>query len=575
MKLSGLRRQHYPHAAGTVRRHHKVILGVCIAAALLSITSQLAYPRDRALPMAELNGRIVGYTLYDELVRQTTADFEASRFKVTAGDASAEESLPHAGAELEAELVAGQLNEYPLWQRLVPFSMVFLHPRADTIKVTFNAEQLRTTAEALAKQLSRPPKDAKLAIVDGKLEATASKPGLVVEADALASTLEKSRFKFGTTMIAAPSRQQEPVLKDADIAPIRAQAEAAINRAVVLVSQEGEEFRPEPAMIAGWLTITPGEDGALQLGVDAAQVGAYLAAINNKVGVSPVAAKVTLVDSEETGRVEGEAGDAIATGQLTASIEQVLLNPAASSWIAVPMKVVPPPVTYHRSYTSSLKGLTAYVDYITTSEDVRIALRQVDGNGWSAQGRATEQLPAASTYKLYVSYLLFSQINSGKWQWSDRMLGTDASGCFERMIVVSDNACAEKFIDMYGRKDLNEFLYGKGFSQATTFTSREATQTSAADLEKLLMGIETSSMVSGNDRATLLDKMGRQVYRRGIPAGSGGRVDDKVGFLWDYLHDAAIVRHPKGTYVVAIMTKNSSWGRIAEITKELEKIMYP
>jgi beta-lactamase class A len=155
------------------------------------------------------------------------------------------------------------------------------------------------------------------------------------------------------------------------------------------------------------------------------------------------------------------------------------------------------------------------------------------------------------------------------------MLDTDVAGCHERMIVVSDNACAEKFIDGFGATNLNNFLYGNSISRLTTFTSSDASKTTAADLEKLLIGIENGSKVSGSDRSRLLDAMGRQKYRAGIPAGSSGKVEDKVGFLWDYLHDAAIVRHPKGTYAAVIMTKGASWGRIAEITKELERIMYP
>ena len=38
------------------------------------------------------------------------------------------------------------------------------------------------------------------------------------------------------------------------------------------------------------------------------------------------------------------------------------------------------------------------------------------------------------------------------------------------------------------------------------------------------------------------------------------------------LHDAAIVYSPKGTYVLAVMTDGSSWGTIADLTRELEKI---
>ena len=51
-------------------------------------------------------------------------------------------------------------------------------------------------------------------------------------------------------------------------------------------------------------------------------------------------------------------------------------------------------------------------------------------------------------------------------------------------------------------------------------------------------------------------------------------MQDKVGFLEGYLNDAAIVTHPKGKYVMSIITKSQSWGKIAEITRKLEDIMY-
>ena len=50
---------------------------------------------------------------------------------------------------------------------------------------------------------------------------------------------------------------------------------------------------------------------------------------------------------------------------------------------------------------------------------------------------------------------------------------------------------------------------------------------------------------------------------------------DKVGFIWDYVNDTAIVHHPRGTYVMTIMTKGQSYGAIAAMTREIERIMYP
>lgn len=48
----------------------------------------------------------------------------------------------------------------------------------------------------------------------------------------------------------------------------------------------------------------------------------------------------------------------------------------------------------------------------------------------------------------------------------------------------------------------------------------------------------------------------------------------KIGFLWNYVHDTAIVRHPRGTYVMTIMTQGKSYAAIAAMTRDIERIMY-
>ncbi len=90
-----------------------------------------------------------------------------------------------------------------------------------------------------------------------------------------------------------------------------------------------------------------------------------------------------------------------------------------------------------------------------------------------------------------------------------------------------------------------------------------------------MIGLNDGSLVGGEYRDRLLDSLGRHPYRYGIPTGSKGNVHDKVGFVWDYVNDTAIVQHPRGTYVMAIMTKGYSYATIASITREVERIMYP
>jgi hypothetical protein len=102
-----------------------------------------------------------------------------------------------------------------------------------------------------------------------------------------------------------------------------------------------------------------------------------------------------------------------------------------------------------------------------------------------------------------------------------------------------------------------------------------ATHTTANDLQKMMLGINDGSLMSGANKDRLLHSLATHPYRYGIPTGSSGQVWDKVGFLWDYVHDTAIVKHPQGTYVMTIMTKGQSYATIASLTREIERIMYP
>ena len=121
---------------------------------------------------------------------------------------------------------------------------------------------------------------------------------------------------------------------------------------------------------------------------------------------------------------------------------------------------------------------------------------------------------------------------------------------------------------------MNDYVHAKGFSNGTGFNFTDATHTTAGDLATYLIGLHNGTLVSGSNRDMLLEKMGRQLYRYGIPTGTKGWTQDKVGFLWDYIHDAAIVHNPKGTYVLVIMTKGYSYGYIANVARQIDTILY-
>ena len=557
-----------------IRRHKRILFRVGIPLLITVIAVQLLYPSSQALPGTRLDGHAVGGETYNQLSGRIKTGFEGADVKVQAGDKSKTLALTEIGAIVETDKMIHSLLNYALWQRLIPFSALFKPVEVSNFELSFSDEQLDSTATNLSAELSIPAEDAKLTIAEGELTTTSAKTGQKVKSKVLTETLSGGAFHFSTTTLNINAEQQYPTIKDSDITPLKAQAEEIIQRRIIIVAENGTEFIPEPGDITSWLTVITPEAAKPELAVNDEQMGIYVKKINSVVGVPPGTIKATLIDSQEVSRTSALTGLAIAEGELKEGINKALFESSEPMRIPIRMVAVPPNVTYERTYTPTQKGLSSYVTYVASSEDVRIAVSQVGGKSWSASARGEEQTVAASTYKLYVSYMLFKEISDGKLKWDSRILDTDVAGCFERMIVLSDNPCAEEFVSKFGGGAINNYLYSKGISKTTTFISKEAAQTTAVDLEKMVRGIEDSSKISGSDRTKLLDAMARQRYRAGVSAGSQGTVYNKVGFLWGYLNDAAIVRHPKGTYTIAILTKGSSWNRVADITEQIEQIMY-
>lgn len=548
---------------------------ICGSILLLVVVVQLAYPRDRALPLTRINNQYVIWQKHDVSVAQLQTYFESSDVSLTVGGKTITKRLSSLGALPDTTAMLAQLEAYPLWQRVLPFSFLFHRANVTNLAVYFDGERLSSQAELLARDLSRSPVNARLTLKAGQVEATDPQSGYQVETQAVVAALSNGDFALRrTTPVTVAASVLAPSRTSQDIAPVRQQAIAALSHQVVIQLPDGRQFIPDEATKASWLTIAQQDNGMPSLGVDTSAVLAYVTALNDQIKIIPGVTTVKLVDGREVSRTEGESGSALDVAGLVARLSAAA---TASDVRTISAVIVPiaPTVNKQASYTSSQAGLQAYVDDLARTKDVHISVTQLDGQGLAASARADDSILSASTYKLYVSQVLFDQIDHGHLNWSDAMLDTDVSGCFERMIVVSDNACAEKFIAMFGRANIDALLYSHGISRATTFEATTGIRTSAGDLTKFLIGVQDGTLISGNNRVILLDKMSRQVYRQGIPAGSQGSVQDKVGFLWDYIHDAAIVHHPRGTYVLTIMTQYQSYGAIASITRQLERIMYP
>ena len=568
-------KQTYRSAMPEQKRHRMLVWAAFfVVAAILAV--QILYPLDRALPLARMNGRWVGWQSETDLANQATLVFQRSKIKfIIGGKPSGVYTLSEAGADIKAEEMASRLANYPFWLRLVPFSIFWQLPNVQTLDLAFALPTLEVFAQKTSSQLSRPPINAGVAFKDGQLTAVNDVPGHLVSVQAIKNVLQTTKYSFaGMTELQIDAKLQEASRRSTAFASVRNQAEQALARSLTIRAAD-QTFAVGNAEKASWLEFGETAEGGTTLVINGQKLQSSIDNWSKAAGHPAGQTNINIENGREVSRTTGEKGSQIDAASIVQPVTDYLLRGQGSGVILAAMTDLEPSVIYNNRYTPTEDGLRAYVRD-KARNGAWFSIRQLGGSGWSADADAEESVVSASTYKLFVAKRLFDEINAGGISWSDPMLDTTVSGCFDRMTIASTNPCAVAWLDRFGRQNLNDFVYRLGFSRAVTFTHAQATHVSAGDLTKFMVGLETGSLISGAQRERLLYSLSHHPYRYGIPTGSQAReVYDKVGFLWNYVHDTAIVRHPRGTYVMTIMTQGKSYAAIAAMTRDIERIMYP
>ncbi|MBP2317799.1 serine hydrolase [Nesterenkonia lacusekhoensis] len=203
-----------------------------------------------------------------------------------------------------------------------------------------------------------------------------------------------------------------------------------------------------------------------------------------------------------------------------------------------------------------------------------ISVAELTGQGRVGAYESTEPRTSASTYKLFVAYSVMLRTESGEMSWDDEIEGgRDLDQCFDDMLALSDNPCPEEIADEIGWESI--YADAAGVGTVSSGHNDEGLYTTAADLTTFLAALQSGSLsISPEGHQRILDSLAGNIHRQGVPSGSIGTVIDKPGFLDENLHDAAIVHHPQGTYVLTVMSQDASWEALASVSHEVETLLY-
>lgn len=543
---------------------------VLLVVASLFVVGQLLYPADRALPLARLqtNG-YVGFS-QREKVLTILQDFDRRIVSVHTHNKDLTTSYVDLGIRINIDNTFAEISNYSLSQRLIPFSILFAGNKTFQIDRSLDQSQLELFVKDVVAERDKVPVDAEIYQKGTEVTVVPAQEGFKYEKDELESQLLRSDLSDQSKIVFAPTvlypRTTTYVLND------RATSLQARLNTPLTITAEDKSTTIKPEILASWVQISPRpEKGDVDISFNKIKIKEHLDVFAQSFNRAPLPDEITLLNGLPAGRTPGKNGRTL---QLDKTVDRIMaLSLADTPNIQADVKHTPPGEIINRRYSRDNTGLQALLNYWTQNNrgEYSIVVRDLNGR-INANINPNQHFSAVGIYRLYLAGMIYSKISAGSLSGSTKTsTGNSVKLCLDKMIYESHAACSDALGDIAGWGASDSFLRAQGFGNTTLV--KGASITTASDAADWIEKLYSRSITTDSQAGTLLSIMSRQINRSGIPAGLPGlRVDNKTGSYGRINHDVGLVYHPKGKYIVAILSQGSSLDRLADLSGEIEKV---
>ena len=554
---------------------------VALTSAIFIVTLtgiQLVYPSHMSRPFTKVANTKMSLMSEAEII-SALKQHSGTKYQIVIDGKTYNVDRNQTGIDTDYQLAASQITNYPLTDRLAPFSL-FKSTYEEPIPQKIDDNKLKAFSESFAKDKSTAPIDATaIKQANGRYEIRASIQGKSYSSELIASHIksasQKGKYKFEVRPVAIQPKITTDDYQQA-INKLDAKAKQQVN-----LSYGGKTYLLTGDVVRQWSVLTPDPaKGEVSLAYDKAAIKTWLDRTLPTVLQTPKSTIVSVVDGAIAGRSAAQPGVGLDSETSTIMISRFLEDSSTtpSSKINLATKPLAPKEVRVTSYTPTSAGIQAVInDWQKDHPGLvsSVSFIEIGGLGRQASLNPNKLMPAASIYKIYVSLYLLKGIEGGSINASDPAVnGKNIAQCIEAMFVVSDNPCGETLAGRFGWSVIDSFIAANGF--AATVLNQSPVKTTAADTANYLVRLQAGQLVNAGNTAQVLDYMSRQIYRSAIPAGSpGASVADKVGYTGGIWNDAAIVKGKGTTYILVVMTQNGNPAVIKDLALRIHNLIDP
>lgn len=546
-------------------------LALTLSSLLAVILIQLLYPANRSLPLSRLESHgYLGFASNDEIL-ESFQNFDQRVVTVHTHTKNLTTSYQDLGVTIRPDQTVREMTDYPLSQRLIPFSLVVKSTKRYAISRDINDSQLSLFVRDVIAQASKQPKDAVVSLNGSQFVISPSEEGYEYQKEALKSQLLRSDLSDRAQLVFAPTILP-PAISSDNAKVLVSRMQQRIDNPIV-INAESITTKIDSPTLASWVSIVhnPAEK-TVSITFDKSKIAASLRPLSGQVDKGQVPTTITYLNGMPMGRREGSSGKVLQFDELVERLSQTT-SPVTGT-IEANVATIPPKEVIDRTYSRDSSGLQSLLEYWTSTNrgQYSIDLRSLNGR-IEANINPNKLFPSVGVYRLFIASMIYGKISANSLSYSTiTQTGQNVEVCLDRMVRESNDGCTNALGALIGWGASDQQLLAQGF-ESTTLTEG-AGLTTANDMSDWMTKLMMGSITSKSQADSLAKIMMRSNARSGIPAGSVGMsVASKSGAQGRLKHDVGIIYHPSGTYVLTILSEGSDFNLIADLAREINETM--
>lgn len=578
-----------------MKEHWRRVLLIAVGVLLLgTMIYQIIYPNSRLLPGTVVDGVKVGGMRKEEAAKKLDDMYGDVALKIYFGKNDAAFQTPklkEVGVSVVNENRIAAM-EYPWILRFIPGSSMFVNSfaKAGPLEYAYDKTKIQDyTQSKVGDTCTIPPKDATLKRIDSQLQVVASVPGGECDINQFQQALAEVRptgDEDGDTNKVRIDSTETPAKVDDDKARELADMLNTRLKDPMPMSLGSESQQIPGRIVMGWLDFksdipaesidkSANQTAKLVYLINKERMETYLnSGIAAKVVKKPGVSKVTTLDFTETARVNGAGGRVLDLDKIVTSVTDYI-NSKTDQSVAVTHDVGPT-VIYTRNYSPTSVGFSAMLTQFAQDNPgtYGLAFNELTNVKYprSASYNADARFASAGVDSLYIGYAVLVSRKAGDLRPAEKIADDRiVETCYKDMFIKNDDACR---IGFYNRFGYNAMLArGQELGLQNTVFAEKSGVTSTNDLQKVLIGLYKNQIARDAGGQDLVSNSRAIRANEGIPTGIPGvSIAHFVGENETIHNDAAIVYSSKGIYALTILSKDSSWEKVAALAKKIEAL---